>query len=140
MVNGLVAWAATLLDSAYYRTSEELAAVEPSATGARGRQRGSSKHGGLTLLDARKVSAQVEEVARLLCRYYFLDANLTDTRRREYVAVWEELQSLAIDPDVPAEDSRDNIEISMSTEHKRLRKRLKALLRTGRPELEQQER
>ena len=136
VVNGLVAWAATLLDSAYYRTSEELSAVERSmsGTGARGRH----KHSGLPLPDARKVSAQVDTVARLLCRNQFLDANLTDARRKEYVAVWEELSSLAIDPNVPAEESLYNIEVSVGTEHKRLSMRLKALLRAARPELLQQ--
>jgi hypothetical protein len=131
MVNGLVAWAATLWDTAYYRTNEELAAVERAADQGQQRQKRMSGGGGADHLpNARKVAAQVEEVARLLCRYQYLDANLSDPQcKTEAVAVYEQLSSLAIDPEQRAEESVERLEMRIKQEHTRLSKRLKRMQR-----------
>jgi hypothetical protein len=130
MVNGLVAWAATLWDTAYYRTNEELAAVERAADQGQQRQKRMSGGGGADHLpNARKVAAQVEEVARLLCRYQYLDANLSDPQcKTEAVAVYEQLSSLAIDPEQRAEESVERLEMRIKQEHTRLSKRLKRIV------------
>jgi hypothetical protein len=102
MVNGLVSWAATLWESAYFRVSQELHSVERAAADRSGRRGGGSALSELP--DAHAAAAQVEKVARLLCRYQFLERDsgsfgVEDARRTEHAEVYIELSGLAIDPE-----------------------------------------